>query len=153
MHFITNGYTCFSKTNSTDPMQRVPLNKRKVKNHHLTRGLVWGSLHDSSWLDGTTSPSCYTTGCMTGMGNLREILRINCPIGVWREWWKFRELLLLVQSLWDLFNIIAPLGSSESVFFQVESSLVYNETKNVMGSWHIQEGPTSLKCIRNANSR
>ena len=25
MHFITNGYKCFSKTNSTDPRQRVPL--------------------------------------------------------------------------------------------------------------------------------
>ena len=25
MHFITNGYKRFSKTNSTDPWQRVPL--------------------------------------------------------------------------------------------------------------------------------
>ena len=25
MHFLTNGYRCFSKTNSTDPRQRVPL--------------------------------------------------------------------------------------------------------------------------------
>ena len=25
MHFITNGYKRFSKTNSTDPRQRVPL--------------------------------------------------------------------------------------------------------------------------------
>ena len=26
MHFITNGFKHFSKTNSTDPRQRVPLN-------------------------------------------------------------------------------------------------------------------------------
>ena len=28
VHFITNGYKRFSKTNSTDSRQRVPLNKR-----------------------------------------------------------------------------------------------------------------------------
>ena len=30
MHFITNGYKCFSKTNSTDPRQRVPLMEEKT---------------------------------------------------------------------------------------------------------------------------
>ena len=35
VHFITNGYTRFSKTNSTDPRQRVPLIKSdKIKTHN-----------------------------------------------------------------------------------------------------------------------
>ena len=30
IHFITNGYKCFSKTNLTDPRQRVPLIDRTL---------------------------------------------------------------------------------------------------------------------------
>ena len=32
MHFITNGYKRFSKTNSTYPRQRVPLNSKNSHN-------------------------------------------------------------------------------------------------------------------------
>ena len=38
MHFITNGYKRFSKTNSTDPRQRVPLNHSHNFNIDLYSG-------------------------------------------------------------------------------------------------------------------
>ena len=33
VHFITNGYKRFSKTNSTDPRQRVPLTQNDITLH------------------------------------------------------------------------------------------------------------------------
>ena len=56
MHFITNGYKCFSKTNSTDPRRRVPLILLGMKVLTMRQGMrspvcacVWKYKQSNFW--------------------------------------------------------------------------------------------------------
>ena len=101
MHFITKGYKRFSKTNSTDPRQRVPFKTYSKKS--WTGKLTWIWILRFGYACGHHKVLWYTSHVIVYRHNPQEVLSVVCQLvesmTVWGKQNTKRGFLILRVSI------------------------------------------------------